>query len=90
MAKVDPKPHTEEHVSALEHGREALSAAGHVAGEQMKTVATVSREKFNEIKKKSVEDLYQDAKTYVRENPGKSLLGGIAAGFLLGLFFRRS
>ena len=42
-----------------------------------------------EDKKKSLEDLYDDTKDWVRQNPGKTLAGALATGFLIGRFLRR-
>jgi ElaB/YqjD/DUF883 family membrane-anchored ribosome-binding protein len=69
--------------------REILSSVGSAAREKAKELSEISRAKLDEIKKKSLEDLYSDAKTYVRENPGKTLVGALAAGFILGRLFRR-
>ena len=74
---------------AAEPVREILSSVGSAAKEKAKEILDASRVKLDEIKKKSLEDLYNDTKTYIRENPGKTLVGALAAGFLLGRFLRR-
>ena len=74
---------------ASEPVREALSSLGTAAEEKARELLTVSREKLGEIRKKSLEDLYNDTKNYIRENPGKSLLAALAAGFILGRILRR-
>jgi ElaB/YqjD/DUF883 family membrane-anchored ribosome-binding protein len=69
--------------------REILSSAGSAVREKAKELADLSRTKLDEVKKKSLEDLYNDTKSYIRENPGKTLLGALAAGFILGRLLRR-
>jgi len=69
--------------------REVLSSLGSTAREKARELAAASRVKLDEIKKKSLEDLYNDTRTFVRENPGKTLLGALAAGFILGKLLRR-
>lgn len=59
------------------------------AEEKLRGIVDSSREKIETLKRKSLEDLYRDARAYVRENPGKTLLGALAAGFLLGKILRR-
>ncbi len=75
--------------SGSEPLREALSSLGTAAKEKARELAAVSKAKIDEVKKKSLEELYNDTKTYIRENPGKTLLGALAAGFILGRFLRR-
>jgi len=75
--------------SATEPVREVLSSLGTAAEEKARELLTVSREKLGEIRKKSLEDLYNDTRNYIRENPGKSLLAALAAGFILGRILRR-
>jgi ElaB/YqjD/DUF883 family membrane-anchored ribosome-binding protein len=69
--------------------REVFSSVGSVAQEKAREFADFSRAKLEELKKKSLEEIYQDTKTYIRENPGKTLLGALAAGFILGKLLRR-
>jgi ElaB/YqjD/DUF883 family membrane-anchored ribosome-binding protein len=68
-------------------GRSA--SLGNAAGEKIQEILDSSHETLETLKKKSFEDLYQEARTFVRENPGKTLLGALAAGFLLGSILRR-
>jgi ElaB/YqjD/DUF883 family membrane-anchored ribosome-binding protein len=74
---------------APEPVREVLSSLGSAAEEKARELLTASREKLDQIRKKSLEDLCNDTKNYIRENPGKSLLGALAAGFILGRILRR-
>ena len=69
--------------------REALSSLGNAAGDKARELLTASREKIDQIRKKSLEEIYDDTKNFIRENPGKSLLGALAAGFILGRILRR-
>jgi ElaB/YqjD/DUF883 family membrane-anchored ribosome-binding protein len=59
------------------------------AGEKLREIVDSSREKIDALKSKSLEDIYRDARAYIRENPGKTVLGALAAGFLLGKILRR-
>ena len=43
----------------------------------------------DELKKKNIEDLYRDTSGWVRTNPGKTLMGALATGFVLGWLLRR-
>jgi len=67
-----------------------LSSIGQTAERTVKEFADASREKFDAIKKKSLEDLYGDTKDWVRQNPGKTLAGALATCFLIGRFLLRS
>jgi ElaB/YqjD/DUF883 family membrane-anchored ribosome-binding protein len=75
--------------SASEPIRETLSSLGDAAGDKAREILSASREKIDQIRNKSLEEIYDDAKNFIRENPGKSLLGALAAGFILGRIFRR-
>jgi len=46
------------------------------------------RPQIEEAKKK-VSDLNERAVSYIKENPGKCLLGAIAAGYIIGRIARR-
>jgi len=77
----------------IETSRESLgekagkvrSKMGDVADE-MKQRAQALREKIRET---SWEDVTANASNFVRDNPGKAVGIALAAGFLLGLAFRR-
>jgi ElaB/YqjD/DUF883 family membrane-anchored ribosome-binding protein len=78
--------------SASTGGRSAgdrFSTIEGAAGEKLRDIMDSSREKIGALKNKSLEEIYRDARAYVRENPGKTLLGALAAGFLLGKILRR-
>jgi ElaB/YqjD/DUF883 family membrane-anchored ribosome-binding protein len=75
--------------AAADHLKEAFASAGSAAREKAREIVDASRTKLDEMKKKSLEELYGDAKAYIRENPGKTLVGALVAGFLLGRLLRR-
>ena len=89
MTHADTSRHEPPGRSAPEPVREALSSLGSAAQEKARELLAASREKLEQVRKKSLEDLYNDTRTYIRENPGKSLLGALAAGFILGKILRR-
>ena len=89
MAQGDTAGRDQTPRSPSEPIREVLSSLGTGAEEKVKGFVSASRAKLDEIKKKSLEDLYADTKTFVRDNPTKTLLGALAAGFVLGRLFRR-
>jgi len=69
--------------------QDVLTSVGDAAARKARECAEASREKLDEIKKKSLEDLYEDGVAWVKANPGKTLLGALAAGYLLGRLLRR-
>jgi ElaB/YqjD/DUF883 family membrane-anchored ribosome-binding protein len=69
--------------------QDVFASVGDAASRKAREVADASREKFDEIKKKSLEDLYLDTKEWVKANPGKTLIGALAAGYILGRLLRR-
>jgi len=69
--------------------QDVLTSVGDAAARKARELADVSREKFDEIKKKSVEELLHDSKEWVKANPGKTLVGALAAGYILGRLLRR-
>jgi ElaB/YqjD/DUF883 family membrane-anchored ribosome-binding protein len=56
------------------------------------TASTATREKVAEIKQRvdgiEVDDVVEQARDYVRSNPGKALLISIGVGFVIGLLVR--
>jgi ElaB/YqjD/DUF883 family membrane-anchored ribosome-binding protein len=66
-----------------------FSSLGETADRKLHALADTSREKLEAIKKKSLGDLYRDTKGWVRHNPGKTLLGAVTAGILIGWILRR-
>lgn len=89
MAQLNREATREPDPSSLDKGREVITSLGGAVREKAESLLDASRQTLDSLKKKSLEDLYQDAKTFVRHNPGKSLLGGLAVGFLIGRIFRR-
>ena len=68
---------------------EKFSSAGEAAGRKAREFAEASREKFEEIKGKTVEELIDESLQWMKKNPGKTLLSGLAVGYLLGSVLRR-
>jgi len=89
MAHFERESRREPDPSSLDQGREFVASLGSVVKDKAESLLDTSRQTLDNLKKKSLEDLYQDAKGFVRHNPGKSLVGGLAVGFLLGTIFRR-
>jgi ElaB/YqjD/DUF883 family membrane-anchored ribosome-binding protein len=55
-------------------------------------MANEYRGRFEEIKDDAIDRIrgfQDDGKQYVRENPTKAVVTALAAGFVLGLIFRR-
>ena len=66
-----------------------MASLGENADRKFNELADASRQKFDELKKKNIEDLYRDTSGWVRTNPGKTLMGALATGFVLGWLLRR-
>ena len=84
MAKGEEDPRT-----PFEPRKDFVGGLGEAAGARIREVVDASKEGFEELKKKSLEEIYQDSREWIRKNPGKSVLSGLAVGFLLGRIFRR-
>jgi ElaB/YqjD/DUF883 family membrane-anchored ribosome-binding protein len=69
--------------------QQVFSSLGETADRKLHELADSSRQKLEEIKKKNLEDLYSETKGWMSNNPGKTLMGAAATGFLLGVLFRR-
>jgi len=69
--------------------QDVLTSVGDAAARKAREFAEASREKLDEIKKKSLEDLYEEGLAWAKANPGKTLLGALAAGYILGRLLRR-
>ena len=68
---------------------QVFSSLGESADKKLHELADSSKQTLEEIKKKNLEELYRDTKGWVSHNPGKTLMGAAATGFLLGWLFRR-
>ena len=66
-----------------------LSELGESADRKLDKLADTSREALERIKKKNIEDLYRDTKGWVQNNPGKTLVGAMASGVLVGWLLGR-
>ncbi len=84
MAKGDEDPR-----NPFDARKDFVSGLGDAAGARIREAVDASKESFEELKKKSLEEIYNDSRDWIRKNPGKSVLGGLAVGFLLGRIFRR-
>jgi len=69
--------------------QDVFSSVGDAAGRKAREFADASREKWDEVKKKSLEDVLLDTKEWVRQHPGKTLVGALAVGYLIGRLLRR-
>jgi len=69
--------------------KDAFSTAGEAAGRKAREFADASREKFEEIKGKTIEELLAESLEWMKKNPGKTLLSGLTVGYLLGSMLRR-
>jgi ElaB/YqjD/DUF883 family membrane-anchored ribosome-binding protein len=69
--------------------QDVLTSVGDAAARKAREFAEASREKLEEIKKKSLEELLHETKEWMTANPGKTLVGALAAGYLLGRLLRR-
>lgn len=65
----------------IESAREKLAEKAHVLKEKLSEGA-------DQMKKKSLSDLGTDINRYVRNNPGKVVLGALAVGMVLGAVLR--
>lgn len=65
------------------------SEVADAAGRKVQEVADMSREKWDSVKKRSLEEVVTDTRDWIRANPGKTLIGALAAGYLLGRLLRR-
>jgi ElaB/YqjD/DUF883 family membrane-anchored ribosome-binding protein len=63
--------------------------ASQAAKERMEGAAKQLRQSYSKVSK-TAGTIGEDVADFVRDNPGKSLVIAAAAGFLLGLLFRRS
>ena len=68
---------------------EKFSSVGEAAGRKAREFAEASREKFEEMKGKTIEELLDESMQWMKKNPGKTLLSGLAVGYLLGSVLRR-
>jgi ElaB/YqjD/DUF883 family membrane-anchored ribosome-binding protein len=85
---VVPPEAEEKAERGVKHARKAAKDLRSSAG----AVATEYRGRFEEIKDDAIDRIrsfQDDGKQYVRENPTKAVVTALAAGFVLGLIFRR-
>ena len=63
--------------------QDGAASVGDAAARKVREFAEASREKLDEMKKKSLEELLHDGKEWMKANPGKTLVGALAAGYIL-------
>ncbi|HVR30202.1 MAG TPA: hypothetical protein VMS86_11800 [Thermoanaerobaculia bacterium] len=68
--------------------KQQAGRASEVARERYDAAAQTLRTGYDRASK-DLDKLSQDVSTYVRDNPGRSVLAAAAAGFFLGLLVRR-
>ena len=59
------------------------------ARERAEELRAAMRDRAQAISQKSVSELRTDTRTYVRDNPGKSILAALALGVCIGSWLRR-
>jgi ElaB/YqjD/DUF883 family membrane-anchored ribosome-binding protein len=79
---------------AKEYVSDKYASASEAAREKYKAASDAAREKYNAVREK-VDDVdmgavLDQARDYVRSNPGKALLISVGIGFLAGLLLRRA
>ena len=85
---VVPPKAEEKAERGMKHARKAAEDLRSSAG----AMANEYRGRFEEIKDDALDRIrtfQDDGKQYVRENPTKAVVTALAAGFVLGLIFRR-
>jgi ElaB/YqjD/DUF883 family membrane-anchored ribosome-binding protein len=68
---------------------EVFSSLGQTADRKLHELADTSRQKLEDMKRKNLEELYSDTRGWMSSNPGKTLMGAAATGFLIGWLLRR-
>ena len=70
------------------HARKAAKDLGSAAGAMANKYLGRAEEVWDNARDR-VRDFKDDSKQYVRKNPSKAVFTALAAGFVLGLIFRR-
>lgn len=80
----------------LVHAARKVEDMGHRAGEKIegakhriKETVDRAREKAGELREKSMGEMVDDTRDFVRRHPGRSVLISLGVGVLLGAFLRR-
>ena len=69
--------------------QQVFSSMGAAADRKLNQMADSSREKLNQFKSKSLEDIYGDTKGWLKNNSGKVLVGALTTAALVGYFLHR-
>lgn len=90
-APVPPLPAAENVIEAVNEFKAAAEAKarefGQAAGEKLNEMKDAAGRVLQDSRGQWKE-VADQAAAYVRENPGKAVLAGLGAGFLIGLLFR--
>ena len=80
----------------LKHAADDLRAAAEAKARELREAAAAKTAEFRERAgqtygetRERVRTIQEDGEAYIRQNPTKAVLTAVAAGFLLGLMFRR-
>ncbi len=68
---------------------QVFSSMGEAADRKINQMADASRDKFNQFKSKSLEDVYADTSAFFRSNAGRILIGALATALLVSVFMRK-
>ena len=68
---------------------QVFASLGQTADQKLEQLAHTSREKLEKIKGKKLGELYHDGKGWVKDNPGKTIVGAAAMGILIGWLLGR-
>jgi hypothetical protein len=68
---------------------QVFSSMGAAADRKINDFADSSRERFNQFKRKSLDEIVGDTSIWLKENSGKVLVGAVATALLAGYFLRR-
>ena len=68
---------------------QVFASLGQSADRKLEELAHNSREKLEQIKGKRLGELAHDTKGWVKDNPGKTIVGAAAMGILVGWLIGR-
>ena len=68
---------------------QVFASMGEAADRKLSQMADTSREKFNQFKRRSVEDVLADTSAWLRSNSGRVVIGALATALLVSVFLRR-
>ena len=68
---------------------QVFASMGEAADRKLNQMADTSREKFNQFKRRSVEDVLADTSAWLRSNSGRVVIGALATALLVSVFLRK-